>query len=64
MVAARNKERLEWVAEDCSKIAGRKAAALAVQTDITNESEVRDLVNRVLAKYASELKTLFTANLT
>ncbi|KAG2491026.1 hypothetical protein HYH03_010474 [Edaphochlamys debaryana] len=51
VVAARDEAKLAYVVEDCAAAAGRVGAALAVPTDVTQERQVRNLVNVVLAKY-------------
>mmetsp|Transcript_17116 Transcript_17116/g.36961 ORF Transcript_17116/g.36961 Transcript_17116/m.36961 type:complete len:355 (+) Transcript_17116:160-1224(+) len=51
VVAARDLTRLQYVAHDCAQVAGRQGASLAVQCDVTNEREVRDLANLVVAKF-------------
>lgn len=53
VVAARDADKLAYVAQDCAAAAGRTGAALAVPTDVTQEREVKDLVNAVLAKFES-----------
>ncbi|KAK9816654.1 hypothetical protein WJX72_003328 [[Myrmecia] bisecta] len=53
VVAARQPERLQYVADDCKAAAGRNGASLAVPCDITKEADVKALVNRVLAKFDS-----------
>ena len=51
VVAARDLQKLQYVAHDCAQAAGRQGASLAVQCDVTNERDVKDLATAVMAKY-------------
>lgn len=51
VVAARDATKLQYVANDCAAVAGRTGAALGVVCDVTDERQVKDLANTVLAKY-------------
>lgn len=51
VVAARDATKLAYVVEDCAKAAGRAGAALAVPMDVTQERQVQDLANAVVARF-------------
>ncbi|KAG1667619.1 hypothetical protein FOA52_001673 [Chlamydomonas sp. UWO 241] len=53
VVAARDLEKLEFVTYDCAQLAGRSGSALAVQCDVTNERDVKNLSNAVYSKFES-----------
>lgn len=53
VVAARDMQKLQYVAQDCSQAAGRQGASLAVQCDVTSERDVRDLSTAAFSKFES-----------
>lgn len=51
VVAARDPQKLQYVADDCCIAASRQGSSIAIPADVTNEMAVRNLVNQTLAKY-------------